>query len=354
KQEVDRLGIEMVAPCVNRSDAVFSVAEGRILYGLGALKNVGVEAMRLIVAARGTGQFADLFDLARRVDLRRVGKRPLEMLARAGAFDCLDGNRRKVFESLDALVAFSGSAHDEAASAQISMFGTGGADLPAPRLPMPEDWWPNERLGQEHQAVGFYLSGHPLDDYMGALRRSRVLTLADVTAKAASGPVAVRMAGSVAARQERKSARGTRFAFVQMSDPTGLFEVTVFSDTLDDARDLLEPGQNVVMAVEATLESDQVKLLARSVQPVDQAVAGAAPAGLKVFVNDAAALPSVALRLEDAPGAPARSHGPVNLILVHPDLPGDVEIELPKRYPVTPGVRSAIKHIAGVVYVEEF
>ncbi len=354
KQEVDRLEIEMIPPCVNRSEAVFSVKDGKILYALGALKNVGVEAMRMIVAAREAGPFRDVFDFARRVDLKRVGKRPLEMLARSGAFDALDGNRRKVFESLDALVAFSSTCHEEKASSQISMFGDGGEELPAPRLPMPEDWMPTERLGEEHQAVGFYLSGHPLDDYMGALKRQRVLMLEDVAAQARGGPKAVKMAGSVASKQERKSARGNRFAFVQLSDPTGLYEVTVFSDTLEEARDLLEPGQNVVLAVEATLESDQLKLLARGVQPIDGAVAGAAPAGLKIYVNDPNALGSVATRLDEAAKGGGRARGPVNLILIHPDLPGDVEIELPEKYPVTPQIMGAIKHVAGVAHVEEF
>ncbi len=124
KQEVDRLGIAVVPPCVNRSGATFSVEEGRIVYALGALKNVGVEAMRLITDARAAGgPFDGLFDFAARVDLRRVGKRALEMLARAGALDVLDSNRRKVLESLEALMAWSAAAHDERASAQVSLFG---------------------------------------------------------------------------------------------------------------------------------------------------------------------------------------------------------------------------------------
>jgi DNA polymerase III subunit alpha len=91
------LGIEIVPPCVNRSAATFTVDEGRIVYALGALKNVGVEAMRAVVEARGRRPFVNLHDFARRVDMKRVGKRPLEMLARAGGFDQLDPNRRRVW-----------------------------------------------------------------------------------------------------------------------------------------------------------------------------------------------------------------------------------------------------------------
>jgi DNA polymerase III subunit alpha len=165
KREVDRMGLRVVAPCVNRSMARFDVQDGALVYGLGALKNVGVDAMQMIVDGRGDRPFATLFDLARRVDLKRVGKRPLEMLARAGAFDVLDRNRRRVFDNLDALVAYSAAVHDARASNQVSLFGEAGADIPEPRLPQMDDWLPTERLGHEHQAVGFYLSGHPLDDY---------------------------------------------------------------------------------------------------------------------------------------------------------------------------------------------
>ena len=356
KQEVDRLEIDLIPPCVNRSEALFSVTDGQVVYGLGALKNVGVEAMKLITEAREAGSFSDLFDFARRVDLKRVGKRPLEMLARSGAFDRLDGNRAKVLASIDALVAFSASTHDEKNSAQVSLFGEAGADLPAPRLPMPEDWLPTERLREEHMAVGFYLSGHPLDDYMPPLKRQRVMTLAELTQRVQQGAVSAKIAGAVAGRQERKSARGNRFAFVQLSDPTGLYEVTVFSDTLEKYRDFLEPGANVVLAVEATLESDQLKLLARGVQSVDDAVAGAAATGLRIFINAETAIPSVSKRLSAATteARGARGRGPVNLILLHPDLPGEVELGLPDPYPITPAIKGAIKHVPGVVTVEEF
>ena len=354
-QEIQRLGIEIIPPCVNRSQPEFSVSDGKIAYALGGLKNVGAEAMRLITDARGDKPFRDLIDFATRVDLKKIGKRPLEMLARAGAFDQLDGNRRKVFASLDALVAYSSATHEEKNSAQGGLFGDAGEALPAPRLPMPEDWLPTERLQEEHTAIGFYLSGHPLDDYAGALKRKQVLSLAELEAKAQSGPVAAKLAGSVSSKQERKSARGNRFAFVQLSDPTGMYEVTVFSDTLEKYRDLLEPGQNVVLHVEATLEADQLKLLTRAVEPIDRTVADAGSMGLKVFVGSEDALPSIKTRLDElVADAKIRSKGPVHLIFNHPDLPGEVELALPGEYPLNPQVKGAIKHIGGVLEVEEF
>ena len=269
KREVDKLGIKTIAPCVNSSLATFTVREGAVVYGLGALKNVGVEAMKLIVEARAAKPFATLFDFARRVDMKRIGKRPLEMLARAGAFDVLDPNRARVFEALDALVGFSAAIHEAKSSNQVSLFGEAGADIPEPRVPFRDDWQPVERLGHEHQAVGFYLSGHPLDDYMSALRRKDVKTLAEITKLAERGPLIAKIAGSVSAKQERKSAKGNRFAFVSLSDPTGLYEVTVFSDVLEASREFLEPGRNVVLTVKADPDGDGVKLLANAVQPID-------------------------------------------------------------------------------------
>ena len=357
KQEVDRLGIEVVPPCVNRSGATFGVEDGRIVYALGALKNVGVDAMRLIAEERAKGgRFGGLFDFAARVDLRRLGKRALEMLARAGALDALDSNRRKVFENLEALMAWSGAVHDDRASAQVSLFGEATVALPPPRLPQPDDWSPMERLAQEHAAIGFYLSGHPLDDYAGALRRERVLTHAELLRKAAGTPVTIaQVAGTVAALDQRKSARGTRFAFVRLSDPTGLFEVRMFSDVLDAARDHLEPGMSVVLTVEATLEGDELRLLAKAAQPIDAAVAGAATLGLRVFLDDAAAAPSLAARLAAVVrDANARRRGPVNLVLMHPELPGEVEIALSEPYPMSPQVMGALKTVPGVVHIEEF
>jgi DNA polymerase-3 subunit alpha len=353
KREVDKLGIRTVAPCINASQATFSVTDGAVVYGLGALKNVGVEAMRGIVAARGERPFASLFDLARRVDLKRVGKRPLEMLARAGAFDGLDPNRARVFDGLDALVAWSAAVHEARDSAQVSLFGEAGADLPEPRLPSRDDWLPVERLANEHLAIGFYLSGHPLDDYMGALRRMKVQTLAEVTAAAERGPLIAKMAGSVSDRKERKSARGTRFAFVGLSDPTGLYEVTVFSDTLDAARSHLEPGCNVILTVEATMEGEALKLLARAVQPIEAVAAEAAASGLRIHLGQAEAAPSVAALFARVTKDGTRGRGPVVICVQDPRSGEEIDLALPQPLPVSPQIRGALRAVPGVLLVEE-
>ncbi|MBW4707225.1 DNA polymerase III subunit alpha [Roseobacter sp. YSTF-M11] len=349
-----RLELPWVPPCVNRSDSTFKVVDGALVYALGALKNVGVEAMNLITEGRGDKPFATLFDLARRVDLKRVGKRPLEMLARSGAFDQLDSNRRRVFGALDALVGYSAAIHEQKASSQVSLFGEAGEDLPEPRLHPVDDWLPAERLAEEFKAVGFYLSGHPLDDYMGPLKRKGILTLDEVMAKAESGPLNAKLAGIVAGRQERKSARGNRFAFCQMSDTTGAYEVTLFSETLEKSREHLETGAKVVVAVEATLEADQLKLLARSVSPIDAVTADAGGMGLRVFVDAPEAISAVASVLEGAAEAvKSAGRGPVEFCLMDPSLPGEVEVELGQQFVVNPQIKGAIKSLSGVLEVED-
>jgi DNA polymerase-3 subunit alpha len=356
-EEVRRgLDIEIVPPCVNRSDAAFSVSEGRLVYGLGALKNVGLEAMGLITRARGDAPFVTLFDLARRVDLKRVGKRSLEMLARAGAFDQLDANRRRVLESLDALVGYAAAVHEQKSSNQVSLFGEAGDDLPEPRLAPVDDWLSVERLAEEHKAIGFYLSGHPLDDYLPALRRKNVLTLEQIRNQAERDGAAIARVGViVSGLQERKSGRGTRFFRMSISDPTGQVSgMVMFAEDFEATRRVLEQTNQVVMTLEARFNEGQFDPVGRSVAPMDTVVADAGSAGLRILIEDAQAIAAVASVLDGAAqSVRAAGRGPVHLCLMDSALPGEVEIDTGREYPLTPQVRSAIKSLAGVMAVEE-
>ncbi len=363
-QEVRRaMGLPWVPPCVNRSDATFKVVDGALVYALGALKNVGVEAMRLVVEGRKVDgvdkPFATLFDFARRVDLKRVGKRPLEQLARAGAFDQLDSNRARVFDALDALVAYSGAIFEQKASNQVSLFGEAGDDLPEPRMAPIANWESAQQLVYEYGAVGFYMSKHPLEDYASALKRKKVITI-DAAAEEAErkGALFCKIGVEIAAVQVRKSAKGTRYAFVGVSDPTGATEVTMFSDVLEKNMEIMTARAKVVMGVEATAEGGQVKFLARSVAPIDDVVADAGGMGLRVFVDDACAVGSIATVLDGAAqvssgGRAVRGRGPVQLCLMGAHVEGEIDIDLGNGFPVTPQIKGAIKSLVGVVEVEE-
>jgi len=256
--------------------------------------------------------------------------------------------------SLDGLTAYSAAIHEQKSSNQVSLFGEAGDDLPEPRLAGGDDWLPAERLAEEFKAIGFYLSGHPLDDYMASLKRKNVMTLDDVIAKATRGACIVKMAGTVSGRQERKSARGNRFAFVQLSDPTGQYEVTMFSDTLEVARAHLDTRSQVVVQVEATMESDQLKLLGRSVSPIDNAVTEMGSAGLRVFLDAPDAIASVASILDNAMRDGVKGgRGPIYFCLMGGDLPGEVEVDLGRDFPVNPQIKGALRSLGGVIEVEE-
>ena len=348
------LKLPFVSPCVNRSQPKFSVMENSLIYGLAGLKNVGLEAMEILVKVRDKKIFVNLFDFSRRLDLRKIGKRPLEMLVQAGAFDVLDTNRHRIFKSLDALVAYSAAIHDQKVSKQVSLFGEAGDDLPEPVLSSVSDWLPAERLSREFSAIGFYVTGHPLDDYKSAFKVNDILTIEEVEKKVLSGPHLVKIAGVVVGRQERKSARGNRFAFVQLSDFTGNFEVTLFSDVLEKSRSNLDSGARVILTVEASFEGEQLKLLCRSVTNIDEAISTDTSHGIKIFVEDTKVLPSLISVLGQASeNRKIVSKGPIHLCLISSGLPGEVELDTGLTCDTSPQIRGAIKSLDGVLDVQE-
>ncbi|PZX11582.1 DNA polymerase III subunit alpha [Celeribacter halophilus] len=360
-EEVKRgLGIEIIPPCVNRSLATFDVVDQKLVYALGALKNVGGEAMQLIVRAREEGgkPFVTLFDFARRVDLKKVGKRPLEMLARAGAFDQLDSNRRRVFESLDSLVQYSAAIHEQKASNQVSLFGDAGEDLPEPRLSPVNDWVASERLMEEHKAIGFYLSGHPLDDYASALKRKKIGTIAEVQAKAeAEGGAIMKVGVLVSGFRPMKSGKGTRYFRMNISDSTGqLAGIAMFPKKGDyeSAYTIFENHDKLVVTLEGRFNDGQFDPMIRSVAPMDTVVADAGGAGLKIYCEDASAIAQVGellTRITEEAKQPPK--GAISFCIMAPDYPNEVDIDVPKPFVITPEVKGAIKSFDGVIMVED-
>jgi DNA polymerase III subunit alpha len=290
-----------------------------------------------------------------------MGKRPLEMLARAGGFDQLDPNRRRVMASLDALFAYSAAIHEQRGSSQVSLFGEAGDDLPEPRLPQMDDWLPNERLSEEHAGVGFYLSGHPLDDYMSPLRRSGVKSLAEVAAEAERGPLVAKMAGSVAGGRSASPRAATASPSCSCRTPRGSTRSRCSPRVLETARDLLEPGRNVVLTVQANMEADQLKLLCTSAAPVDAGLARAGQSEIRVFIEAPEAVLSVKSLLDRyRDDATVRGRGAVTLstLGVELDVGGapracDIDIALGEGWPMNPQVKSALRSLRGVVAVEE-
>ena len=202
-QDAKRCGVAVAAPDVNRSGADFQAENGQVLYALGAVRNVGQQAMTHLVAEREKGGlFRDIFDLVERIDPRQINKRAFESLARAGAFDSLNANRAQLVDAAETLMAYGQSVAEDRANAQETLFG-GESEAQRPRLPPTESWNPIQQLDEELAAIGFYLSGHPLDELAPALRRQRITAFADAVAAAANGAEAFRMVGIVRRRRER-------------------------------------------------------------------------------------------------------------------------------------------------------
>ncbi|MBV8889944.1 MAG: DNA polymerase III subunit alpha [Alphaproteobacteria bacterium] len=355
RQEAGRLGIVLLPPNVNRSEVAFAVetdprtGSSAIRYALAAVKGVGAQAMTELVAERrARGPFRDLFDFARRIDARSFNRRQFESLIKAGAFECLNPNRAQSFAAAELLLRHASRAAEERESRQENLFAAIDSGFAArPSLPLVQDWPPVERLQNEFDAIGFYLSAHPLDPYGKSLERAGILRFADLPA-ALAGNAATRfkLAGIVVGRKERTSARGNRFAFVQMSDTSGLFEVTLFSEVLGQARALLDSGRPLVVTVDVRSEEDSLRLTAQKIEPLDDVVAHAA-AGLRVFVGEPDALSG----LKSLIGREAGGRGRVTVVL---DLPSrEVEIAIPGGFRVDPRFRAAVKSLPGIVDVHD-
>ncbi len=347
-QDAKRFGVVVRPPDINRSGADFDVEGGEVLYALGAVRNVGVEAMRHVVAMREAGgPFRSLIDFAERIDPRFVNKRAFETLGRAGAFDSLEPNRAAVVAAAETLFAHAQALTAERIEGQHNLFGEAGAWRP--RLPLAAVWSPADQLDEELAAVGFYLTGHPLEAHMEALRRRRVTLFAEATAQAAEGRDAFRMAGVVRRRQERASARGDRFAFVTLSDPSGEYEVMFPPEALRACREVLEPGASVLLKVRAKSQGGEMRLFGDEAEPI--------AAALKDVVTN--------LRLHLSPHAtdvaailgrlsPARSdNGGELTVVARLDGGREVEVVLKGRFRLDGPMKAALKSAPGVALLED-
>ena len=208
-------------PDLNRSESSFSVqkddvGEWAIRYALWAVRNVGAEAMEKLVSLREEeGAFASLDDLARRLPREGANKRQLENLVKAGAFDGLHKNRRQVFEALEQLLGQSDFYRKEAQSSQSNLFGADSVEAsPVFRFSEGPDWTQSDSLKLEFEALGLYLSSHPLDSYHAHLAKLNVTPSNQIAAAMQSQMSArVRLAGKISAVQERVSARQFRGNF---------------------------------------------------------------------------------------------------------------------------------------------
>jgi len=350
RREAVRMGIEVVAPSVNLSERQFAVRDGKIIYALAAIKGVGTHAAESIERARRDKPFKDLADFASRVEARALNKRTLESLVAAGALDCLEPNRARAFAAVDTLLAHAQRSGADAASGQTQLFGGGGAAANI-RLPDVAAWLPAERLKREYDAIGFFLSGHPLDDYQAALTRLRVQQWADFSRAVRAGQTAGRLAATVVSRQEKRIKSGAKMGIIGFSDPTGHYEAVIFSEGLAQYREFLEPGTAVILQAGAELQGEDVRVRIHGVESLD-AAAAKDQRGLRVFINSPESMAGVSQRL--APDTPKNGEklGEICFVLGLKDG-SEVEVKLPGRYPISPQIGAAMKAVQGVAMVQE-
>ncbi len=360
--EARKSNIVVLPPCVNQSEVDFLAdppdsngAPGAIRYSLAALKNIGTGAVESIVRERqGNGPYADLGDFARRLEPKILNKRALETLSAAGAFDSLEGERAAVHGNAEQILALSNRLAANKATGIDDLFGGGGATDQAGLDMRPvKRWTPMQLLEKEFDAVGFFLSGHPLDEYRSALDQLGVLTWSAFETEVDNGSSGGRIAGIVVSARERKSARGNAFAFAMFSDTTGQFEAVIFSDLLNQSRNLLEPGTPVIVGVEAERDGDAIKMRVQSLEALDAAV-GAVQRGLRielrpdVFLGERGQMALQDLRACLRPGA-----GQIRLVMPVQEAGRSCELTLKGRFDTGPQARGELGTVEGLMAISE-
>ena len=347
KQDAADRDIAVLSPDINKSDVQFAIEGNSIFYALSAIRNVGTQAMHEIVTTRKEGgAFNDVFDFARRAGGLGLNRKLLENLIAAGALDCLEPDRARLSAGVDMLLGEANIAQNERKTQQENLFGEAEMAESAV-LPSADPWSAMDRLAHEFDAIGFYLSGHPLDDYQNAMKRARIVAFADLEKRVENE---LMIAGVVTRIDERRSQRGTPFAFVSLSDVTGQAEVTVFSEALSEAREFLDVGVLMVATVKVEREDGQIRMIANSLRPLDQVI-GNASEGLRIFVEKPEACAGLKKRLSEARQAAHKTGGTVSLVMM--SQAREVELRLADNFVITPRVTGAIKALPGVLHVEE-
>ncbi|SCZ37633.1 DNA polymerase-3 subunit alpha [Afifella marina DSM 2698] len=345
--EAKRLGIEVLPPDINRPRTFFDVEEGAIVYALSALKGVGQHAVEHIVEARRDGPFTDLANFVARTDPRVIGRRAMECLVQAGAFDSLGLDRATVFANVGRLLR-SGTEHHARQEAGVVDLFAAPTDAPELNLLPADPWMQSEKLMRELAAVGAYLSGHPLDAYSDIVRKKGGSSWKDFADKVRRlGAEAGLVASTVVRKQEKRTRSGGRIGILTLSDPSGQFEAVLYQEQLFEWRDKLEPGRSYLFRLTAEMEdeTDDLRVRIVGVEPLEETAAQLSMA-LTVYLNDSDPVERLASRLN----GPGQSQ--VSLVLLRRDENREIEIRLPGRYQVTPQVASAIKAVPGVVHVD--
>lgn len=273
-EEARRMGIRLDPPDLNRSDAIFTVKDGAIVFGLAAVRNVGMGAIERILGVRSAdGEFESLYDFVTRIDLKAVNRRVLESLAQAGAFDAFGRHRAEAFEAVPLLLEVGNRVRLEKERGQTSLFtSTEDEAVLNPfrdGLPRADEWSRSQMLQLEKDVLGFYYSGHPLERW-GTEVRSFASTRAAELTEVTDGMDVV-IGGLITVVRGAFDRRGNRMAFIELEDFTGTLEAIVFSDALQRYSDCLVPDAMVLVGGTVSVKDEgEPKLLLNRAIPLDQ------------------------------------------------------------------------------------
>ena len=337
--DVRLLGFDILPPHVNHSLHDFSTEDGKLRYAMGAVRNVGSSAIRWFINDRNNhGPFKDFDDLVSRLHPESVNKRAFEYLARAGAFSDLGVDQATILGSIDLIFSEANRIRTDELVQQANMFADAGSHKLVLRRPSRQltDF---ERLEHEHQSLGFFLSGHPLDAYREQLDQEQVGYYKQLVADAESGPSKGLVAGLVVSVQERKG-QVNRFGIVKFSDKSGSFEVPFFSDVWTQSKDKFIPGEVLVLFLQVEWVDGQPKVRAESVRPLERSTAHAL-SRVELLIDDPSALRDLRQVLQP---------GGCEVFIRHRcgEMGCETLFQLPARYNINIPTRHAILAIHGI------
>lgn len=354
KQALQGMNIPLLLPDVNKSVVEFRVENGAIRYALAAIKGVGVQAMESLLAERNAnGPFKDLEDFLKRMDAKTLNKKQFENLVAAGALDSIHPNRAQLFEGAESLVHYAAAMAEERNSAQNSLFAleeTASTDLVAHHLPQIPEWSPLDKLSYEFSAIGFYLSAHPLDSKLAQLERMRIISYSEIEQKLSDRPILrVQLAGVLLKKSEKISAKsGNKFAFLTLSDTSGVYEVLLFSEVLSRSREFLEVGKSILISADAEQKEDAIRLTVQDVKPLDEILIDKVhEVSLTLAHSDQmSALKSILTKTGEGKSR-------FTIQITSPAVGKLVTLRLPGFYNFTPEVRDDLYRLSGLKNLQE-
>ena len=251
-EELKRLKVDIIRPSINECFAEFRAIKNKIYYGLGAIKNVGFEAISNIINEREmNGKFKSFNNFINRVDSKDVNKLQLEGLTKAGVFDEFDKNRNKIFTSIPKIIQQIKNLNLDKENNQTSLFGNNNNSFDTFEFLESSPWKQKELLSEEFKSLGFYISDHPLNEFEEVFKELNVISYNQFYNNNNNDGL---VAGTIMAIIEKKSAKGTPYAIIKFSDQKGEFELFLFAEILVKNRNKLKESESFIL----TLQKDKV------------------------------------------------------------------------------------------------